>query len=253
MSENSIVPVVAVNTRLAIGLAPEPTAPLKVVPPELVMVRVPMSVPMVLLTATTPVVLIVKLEALPESVPARELRLIALALPVPIVKVTLSAKVVAPKLIAPVAAPPMAVLAKTLTGVVPKLTTLLPVVAAIVPDKYFVLGANAVRPFVNVKVPPLAPRVKVPVLLKVTALVIVPVLAFRARLYAALLVFSVVAVSAPLKVIAPVVLVRVTVVAPTVPLKVVPPELVMVRVPTPDTEEPLISAPATPPVANVKL
>ena len=40
---------------------------------------------------------------------------------------------------------------------------------------------------------------------------------------------------------------------PTTPVKVVPPELVMVRVPTPDTEEPLISAPAIPPVAKVKL
>ena len=48
------------------------------------------------------------------------------------------------------------------------------------------------------------------------------------------------------------VLVSVTVVAPTVLLKVVPPELVMVRVPTPDTLEPLISAPATPPVARLK-
>ena len=64
---------------------------------------------------------------------------------------------------------------------------------------------------------------------------------------------SVVAVSAPLKAIVPVVLVRVTVVAPTVLLKVVPPEWVMVRVPTPDTEEPIISAPATPPVAKVRL
>ena len=51
----------------------------------------------------------------------------------------------------------------------------------------------------------------------------------------------------------PVVLVRVTVVAPTVLLKVVPPEWVMVSVPTPDTEEPLISAPATPPVAKIRL
>jgi len=66
-------------------------------------------------------------------------------------------------------------------------------------------------------------------------------------------VFNVVAVKAPLKAIVPVVLERVTVVAPTAPLKVVPPELVMVRVPTPDTDEPVISAPATPPVANVKL
>ena len=145
-------------------------------------VRVPMSAPMVLLTATTPVVLIVRLEALPKAVPATELRLIALAMPVPRVKVTLSAKVVAPKLMAPVAVPPIAVVAKMLTGVVAKLITLVPVLAVIVPDRYFVLGANAVRPFVNVNVPPLAPKVKVPVLLKVTALVIVPVVALSARL-----------------------------------------------------------------------
>jgi len=146
------------------------------------MVRVPMSVPMVLLTATTPVVLIVKLEARPKSVPATELRFIALLMPVPRVKVTLSAKVVAPRLMAPVAAPPIAVVAKMLTGVVAKLITLVELFAAIVPDKYFVLGANAVKPLVKLKVPALAPKVKVPVLLKVTALVIVPELAFRAKL-----------------------------------------------------------------------
>ena len=64
---------------------------------------------------------------------------------------------------------------------------------------------------------------------------------------------SVVAVSAPLKAMVPVVFVRVTVVAPTVLLKVEPPEWVMVSVPTPETDEPLISAPATPPVAKVRL
>ena len=126
-------------------------------------------------------------------------------------------------------------------------------VLLIVPLSVLELGAVAVSPPVKTKVPPLAPRAKVPLLLKVTASVIVPVLAFRARLYAALLVFSVVAVSAPLKAIVPVVLVSVTVVAPTVPLKVVPPELSIARVPTPDTEEPVMSAPATPPVAKVKL
>ena len=177
-----MVLVVAVNTTLAIRSELVPTAPLKVVPPELVMVRVPISVPMVLLTATAPVVLIVRLEAKPEAVPATELRLIALAMPVPRVKVTLSAKVVAPKLMAPVAVPPIAVVAKMLTGVVAKLITLVPVLAVIVPDRYFVLGAIAVKPFVKVKVPPLVPKVKVPVLLKVTALVIVPELAFRAKL-----------------------------------------------------------------------
>ena len=64
---------------------------------------------------------------------------------------------------------------------------------------------------------------------------------------------SVVAVSAPLKAIVPVVLVRVTVVAPTVLLKVVPPELVIVKLPTPATDVPEISAPAMPPVARVRL
>jgi len=101
----------------------------------------------------------------------------------------------------------------------------------IVPLSVEELGADAVKPPLKLKVPPLAPKARVPLLLKVTALVIVPVLAFRARLYAWLAVFKVVAVRAPLKVIVPVVLVSVTVAASTAPPKVVPPELVMVRVP----------------------
>jgi len=117
-------------------------------------------------------------------------------------------------------------------------------VLPIVPLSVLALGAVAINPLVKARVPPLAPRAKVPVLLKVTASVIVPVLAFSAKLYAWDAVFKVVAVRAPLKAIVPVVLERVTIVAPTVPLKVVPPECVMVRVPTFDTEEPLISAPA---------
>ena len=181
LSENTIVPVVAVRTTLAIRSAPPPTAPLKVVPPELVMVKVPISVPMVPLTATAPVVLIVRFEARPDAVPATEVKLIALAMPVPKVKVTLSAKVIAPKLIAPVAVPPIAVVARMLTGVVPKLIALVVLLAASVPDRYFVLGAVAVKPLVKVSVPPLAPKVKVPVLLKVTVSVIVPP-AFRAKL-----------------------------------------------------------------------
>ena len=152
-----------------------PTVLLKVVPPELVIVRIPISVPIVLETVTAPVVLIVKLEARSKSVPATELKLIALALPVPIVKVTLSAKVVAPKLMAPVAAPPMVVLAKMLTGVVAKLITLLSVVAAIVPDKYFVLGAVAVKPPAKVKVSLPSPKNKAPEVPKVVALVMLVV------------------------------------------------------------------------------
>ena len=69
-----------------------------------------------------------------------------------------------------------------------------------------------------------------PVFKKFTALVTVAP-AFKVTLYAALAAFNVVAVSAPLKAIVPVVLLRVTVVAATVLEKVVPPELVMVRVP----------------------
>ena len=53
-------------------------------------------------------------------------------------------------------------------------------VLLIMPLIVLVIGAVAVSPPVKTKVPPLAPRVKVPVLLKVTASVIVPVLAFRA-------------------------------------------------------------------------
>ena len=45
-----------------------------------------------------------------------------------------------------------------------------------------VLGAVAVMPPVNANVPPVAPNAKVPVLLKVTAFVIVPVVAFKPTL-----------------------------------------------------------------------
>ena len=57
-------------------------------------------------------------------------------------------------------------------------------VLPIVPLSVLALGAVAVIPLVKARVPPLAPRAKVPLLLKVTASVIVPVLAFRAKLYA---------------------------------------------------------------------
>ena len=52
----------------------------------------------------------------------------------------------------------------------------------IVPAKMMPVGAVAVNEPPKLSVPPLAPSVKVPVLLKVTALVIVPVVAFSARL-----------------------------------------------------------------------
>ena len=94
----------------------------------------------------------------------------------------------------------------------------------IVPASVIADGAIAVNAAPKLSVPPLAPSVKVPVLLKVTALVIVPLVPLSATLYAWAAVLSVVAVNAPLKVIVPTVLVSVTVVALTVLLKVVPPE-----------------------------
>ena len=51
-----------------------------------------------------------------------------------------------------------------------------------VPFRVEALGAVAVKPPLKAKMPPLAPSAKVPVLLKVTALVIVPVVALSARL-----------------------------------------------------------------------
>ena len=67
------------------------------------------------------------------------------------------------------------------TETLTRLITALPA-AVNVPFTVTLLGAVAVMPPVNAKVPVLAPNARVPVLLKVTALVIVPVVAFNARL-----------------------------------------------------------------------
>ena len=170
-----IVPVVLVKVTVEAE-----TVLLNVVPPELVIVMVPISVPMAPLTVTAPVVLMVRFELVPLAVPVTDDRLMALAMPVPTVSVTPSAKVAAPKVMLPVEVPPMVAFALTVTGA-PKLRTPVPA-AVIVPATVIPLGAVAVRPPVNAKVPPLVPKVTVPVLLKVTALVIVPLAAFRATL-----------------------------------------------------------------------
>ena len=62
-------------------------------------------------------------------------------------------------------------------------------------------------------------------------------------------------VKSPLKVTVVVAALSVIVKDPalTVPLKVVPPELVMVRVPTPETVVPVIVAPDTAPVLRARL
>ena len=65
----------------------------------------------------------------------------------------------------------------------------------------------------------------------------------------------VVRVKSPLKVTAVEAALSVIVKDPalTAPLKVVPPELVMVKVPTPEVDVPVISAPDTAPVLRVRL
>ena len=87
------------STTLATTSPLAPTAPLNVVPPEFVIVKVPISVPIAPEAVTAPVVLIVILEAEPPAVPETLLKLIAFAIPVPKVKVTPSAKVVVPNVI----------------------------------------------------------------------------------------------------------------------------------------------------------
>ena len=100
-----------------------------------------------------------------------------MAKPVPTVKVTPSAKVTFPRLIAPVAAPPRTDVAVTETGVPasPKVITEAPVLAAMVPAIFSPVGAVAMTPAVKVVESPAAsPIVTVPVLLKVVVPAIVP-------------------------------------------------------------------------------
>ena len=89
-----IVPVVLVNATVAAF-----TVLLNVVPPEFVIVRVPMSVPTAPETVTAPVVLIVKLEAEPLATPETVVMLIGVTAPAPTVSVFASEIVIAPKVI----------------------------------------------------------------------------------------------------------------------------------------------------------
>jgi len=148
---NAIVPVVLVSVTVV-----APTVLLKAVPPELVIVRVP-----------TPATDMPEISA-PATPPVARVRLLVAPVTAPMVR---SATFVVALVLSVVAAPKV---------IAPKLIAAL--VLLMVPLMVRALGAVAVKPPVKAKVPPLAPSVKVPVLLKVTALVIVPVVAFSARL-----------------------------------------------------------------------
>ena len=111
------------------------------------------EVPVISAPATPPVAK-VKLKLAPVTAPMLKSAALVVAT---VLSVVCAPKVIAPKVIASL-------------------------LLVMVPFKVEALGAVAVRPPLKVKVPPLVPNVRVPVLLKVTKLVIVPVLAFRARL-----------------------------------------------------------------------
>ena len=143
-----------------------------VVPPDCVMVTVPISVPTAPPMVTAPMVFIVKLEDVLPVVPVTDERLKVLAIPVPIVNVTPSASVAAPKVICPVEVPPTVELPDTVTPVVPKLMTPEPA-AVIVPLIVLLLGAVAVTPAVKLIVSLPLPKVTDPVFEKVVAPAIV--------------------------------------------------------------------------------
>ena len=91
------MPVVATTDTSAAATVPE-----NVVPPELVTVTVPTSVPTAPLADTAPVVLSVRFDAAPPKLPLTLDRLTGLAAPVPTVKVTPSTRVTGPSVTVPV-------------------------------------------------------------------------------------------------------------------------------------------------------
>ena len=153
------------------------------------------------------VLVVLKLRAGPSllTVPVK------LRLPEPNVKVVLAPKVIAPK-----------VMAVLVVFSVPLRVTTPPTLAVFKPPVY-------------VWVPPDCPKVRVPVLRKETALVIVPVAPLSATLATVLGTVKVAGLTAPLKL-------------------TVPPIFWSAKVPKPLTVEPLTSAPAIPlPVCKVKV
>ena len=174
---NAMVPAVFVKVTDPVFTAPE-----KVVPPEFVMVTVPISVPIAPEIVAAPEVFNVKLEAELSAVPVMELMLMGVATPVPTVNVTPFAKVTAPNVICPVDAPPTVAFAETLKLAV-GVRVITPVPAAeTVPAKLIVAGELTTTPPVNAKLSVASlPRVTIPVLENVVAPAIVPP-AFKATL-----------------------------------------------------------------------
>jgi hypothetical protein len=207
---NTIVPVVFVNVT-----APAATLPLKLVPAELAIVKLPL--PAKLEPAITP------------AVPAFILNALLLLAIAPTVM-----------LLPAVDAPAFVVSNDDVPANVTAFKLIAAALVSTVPFTVVVLAVD-VTPFVNTLVPT---KVTPPVLEKVAAFVIV-LPAFNATLYACTAVSNAVAVNAPLNAIVPVVLVSVTVPAATLPLKLVPAELAIVKLPLPAKLEPAMT-PAVP-------
>ena len=146
----------------------------KATPPDWVMVMVPMSVLTAPATVTAPVVSSVRLLTVPSAVPVTEPKVMALAMPVPTVRVTPSANVAFPKVIAPVDVPPTIESPTTATGLVPRLMTPIPA-AVMFPLIVLLDGAVAMTPPVNAELPP-DPMVTTPVFSKV----VIPAIVFAA-------------------------------------------------------------------------
>ncbi len=155
-----IVPVVSVRVTVV-----APTVLPKVVPPELVIVRVPTLVPIAPLTVTVPAVSIARF-ALPLEGPVTVVRLIGVAALAP--KFKLLFRLIAPVVMVPVEVPPMVDVPPIVSAVLLSPKVITPVPAALtLPLTVMALGAVATTPPVNAIVSLPLPRVTVPVLAKV--------------------------------------------------------------------------------------
>ena len=159
-SSNVTVPVVSVIVTRSAS-----TVDWKVVPPELVIITAPMSVPTAPLTVAVPVVSIVTCSPTLPVVPVIEPTWIVLATPVPSVRVAVCPSSTSASVMLPVEAPPMAAAPTTVTSVSRSPSVITPVVAAIVAEIEIAAGAVATTPPANVNVsPPVSPNWRAPVL-----------------------------------------------------------------------------------------
>ena len=141
---------------------------------ETVLILPAAPLPMAPLLVMAPWVLTVRVSEAPPSVPDTEARDTVRLEPAPTTRSTPLFRVVAARVMVPVEAPPKVASSVTVMALVPKLKTPVPAVLML-PAILLEDGAVAVTPLVKVVVSAAAlPMVKVPILAKVTALVMAP-------------------------------------------------------------------------------